>query len=178
MPWGGPTEQQDQTLWMCYIATDVLEPNLALLRQNTYFIQYLDLVKCTLQLTKLHESISRVVYHAAYKDPLHTNKNELEARIQDHINTHHPSRPLPIHLINIDAKFKNGDKTDVVRMCTVVVGTRDVTAVVKTLTRVPFEPLVLEVLAMSSYVQVVIIIIWCNIHTGCTFDPGATTSSN
>ena len=36
----------------------------------------------------------------------------------------------------------------------------------------------LEVLAMSSYVQVVIIIIWCNINTGCTFDPGATTSSN
>ena len=24
----------------------------------------------------------------------------------------------------------------------------------------------------------VIIIIWCNIHTGCTFDPGATTSTS
>ena len=36
----------------------------------------------------------------------------------------------------------------------------------------------LEVLAMSSYVLVLIIIIWCNIPTGCTFDPGATTSSN
>ena len=101
---------------------NVLELNLALLRQNTYFIEYLNLVKCTLQLTKLHESISRVVYHVAYKDPLHTNKNELEARIQDHINTHHSSRPLPIHLIHIDAKFNSGDKTEVVKMCTVACG--------------------------------------------------------
>ena len=73
--------------------------------------------------------------------PTRMNWNELEARIQEHINTNHTSRPLPIHLINIDAKFKSGDKTDVVKMCTVVVGNRDVSAVVKTLTRVPFEPL-------------------------------------
>ena len=41
-----------------------------------------------------------------------------------------------------------------------------------------FMTKLLEVLATYSYVPVVIIIIWCNIHTGCTFDPGATTSSN
>ena len=72
MPWGGPTEQQDQTLWMCYIASDILEPNLALLRNSEYYIKYQRVMDCSLQLTKLHESVSRVAFHVAYKDPLHT----------------------------------------------------------------------------------------------------------
>jgi hypothetical protein len=71
--WGGPNENKTRTIWMCYIATETLTPNMRDLRENRMMQQYLNKANITLQCTKLLESNSRILCHVAHKDPQHTN---------------------------------------------------------------------------------------------------------
>ena len=134
--WGGPSENKARTVWMCYVATDVLTPSLQALRDDLIMRKYLGNGNINLQYTKLKESNSRVAFHVANKDPRHTNRIELETRLFDHIN-HHADRIIPIHLLNMEVQGKNYRT----RMCTAVVGGKDVQLVDRLLTDHPFPDL-------------------------------------
>jgi hypothetical protein len=99
--WGGPSEQKSRTMWMCYIASDMLTPNLQVLRNDIRINQYLQNGNISLQFTKLEESNSRIVFHVANKDPTHTNRLELEERLGYHI-TRFSTKKIHIHLLNME----------------------------------------------------------------------------
>lgn len=73
-----------------------------------------------MQFTKLLESNSRISFHVANKDPIHTNRIELEARLENHINTYLTTL-IKLHLLNMEVTGQNFKS----RMCTAVVGGKD-----------------------------------------------------
>ena len=135
-PWGGPTENKERTVWMCYAASDTLAPSLQALRKEPRMRKYLNNGNISLQFTKLKESNSRVAFHVAHKDPKHTNRNELEARLAKHINAH-ADHPIPIHLLDMAVRGKSYNT----RMCTAVVGGKDRAVVERVMTQHLFPDL-------------------------------------
>jgi hypothetical protein len=134
--WGGPSEHKSRTMWMFYVASDTLTPSLSALRQDSRINQYLLKGGISMQFTKLLESNSRILFHVANKDPTHTNRIELEARLEHHINRFSHS-PIKMHLLNMEVTGHNFKS----RMCTAVVGGKDQTKVEEILTAHPFEDL-------------------------------------
>jgi hypothetical protein len=134
--WGGPTENKSKTVWMCYIASDLLQPNLQQLREDKQVQEYLRAGDITLQYTKLRESNSRIAFHIANKDPKYTNRNDLEERLIEHMKKWN-DKDIPIHVLNMATAGKNFNT----RMCTAVVGGRDVRKVESLFKEHPFEDL-------------------------------------
>jgi hypothetical protein len=134
--WGGPTENKTKTTWMCYIVTDTMSPNLQQLREDTQVKEYLRAGDIILQYTKLQESNSRVVFHIANKDPRYTNRNDLEERLQKHMDRY-SDKFIPIHVLNMATNGKNFNT----RMCTAVVGGKDVRKMENIFKEHPFNKL-------------------------------------
>jgi hypothetical protein len=134
--WGGPTENKTKTVWMCHVATDIMSPALQQLRDDEKVQEYLNAGNITMQYTKLNESNSKVAFHIANKDPKFTNKNDLEERLQRHLNQH-SEKPIPIHIINMNVNGKNFST----RMCTAVVGGKDIRKVETIMKTKPFGEL-------------------------------------
>jgi hypothetical protein len=134
--WGGPTENKEKTVWMCYIATDLMSPTLQQLREDKQMQDYLRAGDITMQYTKLHESNSRVAFHIANKDPKYTNRNDLEERLSKHLN-HYSDKEIPIHVLNMATTGRNFNT----RMCTAVVGGKDTRKVESILKEHPFQEL-------------------------------------
>jgi hypothetical protein len=134
--WGAPTENKTKTVWMCHVATDILTPTLQQLRDDKQVQEYLRQGDVIMQYTKLHESNSKVVFHFANKDPKYTNRNDLEKRMQHHLNQF-SNKVIPIHVLNMAVSGKNFQT----RMCTAVVGGKDVRRVESILKAHPFYEL-------------------------------------
>jgi hypothetical protein len=134
--WGGPAEHKEKTVWMCYVATDLMSPNLQQLREDKQVQGYLQAGDITMQYTKLRESNSRVAFHIANKDPKYTNRNDLEERLSNHMKQHN-KKEIPIHVLNMAASGKNFNT----RMCTAVVGGKDMRTVESILKEHPFTDL-------------------------------------
>jgi hypothetical protein len=134
--WGKPTENKMKTVWMCHVATDVLTPQLQQLRDDRTVQEYLKQGDISMQYTKLHESNSKVAYHFANKDPKYTNRNDLEERLQQHVNRF-SEKIIPIHVLNMAVSGKNFNT----RMCTAVVGGKDIRKVESILKENPFTEL-------------------------------------
>jgi hypothetical protein len=134
--WGGPTENKTKTTWMCYIVTDTMSPNLQQLREDNQVQEYLRAGHITLQYTKLLEFNSRVVFHIANKDHKYTNRNDLEERLQKHMDRR-SDKFIPIHVLNMATNGKNFNT----RMCTAVVGGKDARKVETIFKEHPFKEL-------------------------------------
>lgn len=119
--WGSPTENKSKTVWMCYIATDTMTPNLQQLRDDGEAQDYLRRGNIILQYTKLLESNSRVAFPIANKDPKYTNRQDVEERLRNHMRQY-SEKDIPIHVLNMATSGKNFNT----RMCTAVVGGKDV----------------------------------------------------
>jgi hypothetical protein len=137
--WGGPVENKTRTIWMCYIATETLTPNLRDIRENRMMQQYLNQGNVTLQYTKLQESNSRILCHVAHKDPQHTNRIELEQRLQEHLNQYSTNEIS----MTLYTPLKYGSKRQKfsTRICTAVVGGKDNKKAEEILRQHPFEDL-------------------------------------
>jgi hypothetical protein len=134
--WGGPSEQRSRTMWMFYVASDILTPSLQVLRNDNRITQYLSNGNISMQFTKLLDSNSRILFHVANKDPVHTNRIELEAQLQDHVNRF-SNATIQLHLINMEVTGQN-IKT---RMCTAVEGGKYQMKVEEILNKHSFEDL-------------------------------------
>jgi hypothetical protein len=134
--WGKPTENKMKTAWMCHVATDLLTPQLQQLRDDRKVQEYLKQGDITMQFTKLHESNSKVAFHFANKDPKYTNRIDLEERVQKHVNRF-SNKVIPIHVLNMGVSGKNFGT----RMCTAVVGGKDIRKVESILKEHPFTEL-------------------------------------
>jgi hypothetical protein len=133
--WGGPSEQKSRMMWMFYVASDHLTPSLHILRHDSRITQYLLNGNISMQYTKLVESNSHILFHVANKDPTHTNRIELEARLENHINRF-STNPIKIHLLNMEVSGQNFKS----RMC-MVIGGKDQAKVEDIINKNPFQDL-------------------------------------
>jgi hypothetical protein len=134
--WGRPTDNKTKTTWMCYVATDIMTSKLQQLREDEQVQEYLSKGEITLQHTKLLESNSRVAFHIANKDPKYTNRNDLEERLQKHMDKY-SEKNIPIHVLDMATSGKNFN----IRMCTAVVGGKDLRKVETIFKDHPFKEL-------------------------------------
>jgi hypothetical protein len=123
-------------VWMCHVATDILTPTLQQLRDDKQVQEFFKQGDVTMQYTKLHESNSKVAFHFANKDPKYTNRNDLEERMKNHLNQF-SEKMIPIHVLNMAVSGKNFTT----RMCTAVVGSKDIRKVESILKTHPFNEL-------------------------------------
>ena len=104
-PWGSRAERKSRSTMLFWIASDVIRPNLRELREDSNIQAYLKECHCTMTSTTLKESRSKVIGLFEGKDPRHSNRHELSARISTHLQTYgkgHDKRPIPVHVTSLN----------------------------------------------------------------------------
>lgn len=77
----------------------MIQHNLQELRDCSVVMEWLKAGKCTMQPHSLSESMSKPVGYLIGKDPRHTNKQELQARITQHLHSLQDMRAVNIQVI-------------------------------------------------------------------------------
>ena len=126
--WGKPTENKTRTSILFYVASDLIPPNINMLRQHESFDSIIRAGKCTVQKTCLHQAQAKTLGYFGGKDPQHTNRDELAHRLSQHLEKY-STRFLPVQVIASNVI----NKQHTTRMCTVLVGAKDLEAAQKIL---------------------------------------------
>jgi hypothetical protein len=98
--WGHPKDGKMRTTFMFWIHSNVIKYNLQELRQDSNFQEFLRMGQCQMTATRLNESRSRMIGFLSGKNPLHSNKRELEFRIENHLKQHSPQKKtIPVNVV-------------------------------------------------------------------------------
>ena len=140
--WGKPSDQNEITYLSFYMATDVVSPGLAELRDDTQIASWLSQGNCRLQPTQLKESLTRTLCYFQAKDPRHSYRQDLASRLSSHLYNNNPAAtklasPPPVQVVPMNV-VADGYTT---RMCAAVVGDKDYQLALKTLKAKEFPDL-------------------------------------
>ena len=115
--WGKPSDNKKRTTFSFWIASDVVSPGLRAFRDNGRFSEFLQAGACTMNSTNLKESRSKIVAYFSGKDPKHTHRDTMAARMLEHLATMNDGKDIPVNV----TRFVEGG----VPVLALVVGAKD-----------------------------------------------------
>jgi hypothetical protein len=85
--WGSPSDNQSRLAFSFYIASSIISPDMKTLRFNDKFSQFLEVGDYRMAPHSLHETNSKPIGFFLGKAVQHTWRDDLSARLQQHIET-------------------------------------------------------------------------------------------
>ena len=132
--WGHASEEKERSTMSFYIATNIVSANLREIREYHRIKTFLQQGNCSVQSTRLTESVSKPVTVILNKDPDHTYRVAMAQRFEEHLRQHSPSnKTIPVNIVAMPV----GNT----RACVVTVGSRDEVITKKILKEHPFPHL-------------------------------------
>ena len=129
-PWKHPSTKQERTHLLLKITSEKISKNLKILRDDPVMSNFLKEGKCSMQTSRLNESVSKSILVILHKDPNHTHRDSFAKRIETHLQEHNTShKRIPVNIANLPVH--GVDITE--RACVMIVGSKDERNVVRIL---------------------------------------------